>query len=201
MFCLMIVRYQNNYVKMKKSISIIIVMLMALPLFSQELSRKEQRQLERELKKEQKAEAAAQQAAFVDAMVQYQRFVLEANTLRDKYGNMVHVSSNINFIAADSLSGVIQVGSNSYIGANGVGGVTVEGSISNYEYTRNERSGTYTISYFLQTPLGSYDVRMTAFSDGRADADISSTTWGGRLRYSGYLVPPGISRVYKGMSL
>jgi len=193
--------YLKNFVVMKKSIAILVMVLLALPAFSQELDKKEQKKLEKELRKEQKAEAAAQQAAIVDAMVQYQKFVLEANTLRDKRGNMLQVNSNINFIAADSLTGVIQVGSNTYIGANGVGGVTVEGTITKYEYIRNERSGSYTVSYYLQTPLGSYDVRMTAFQDGRADADVSSTTWGGRLRYSGNLVPPGISRVYKGMSL
>jgi len=186
---------------MKKVITLLVMVLLALPAFSQELSPKEQRQLEKELRKVQKAEAAEQQAAMVDAMVQYQRFVLEANTLRDRYGNMLHVSSNINFVAADSLTGVIQVGSNTYIGANGVGGVTIEGNISKYEYTRNEKSGSYTVTYYVQSPVGSFDVRLTAYADGRADADVSSTTWGGRLRYSGFLVPPGLSRVYKGMSL
>jgi len=186
---------------MKKILTIVLVTLLALPAFSQELSRKEQKQLEKQLKKEQKAEEMAQQAKLVAAMVEYQRFVLEAYSLKDKRGNLINVSSNINFVAADSLQGVIQVGSNTYIGANGVGGITVEGDISNYKYIVHERSGSYTISYYLRTPLGSYDVRMTAYADGRATADVSSTTWGGRLTYNGYLVPPGISRVYKGMAL
>ena len=186
---------------MKRVIIIVFAALLTLPAFTQELSKKEQKKLAKELKKEQKAEEAAQQAAVVNAMVLYQRFVLEANTLTDKRGNTLQVSSNINFIAADSLTGVIQVGSNTYIGRNGVGGVTVEGSISNYKFTLHEKSGSYNITYYLRTPLGSYDVRMTAFPDGRADADISSSTWGGRLRYSGYLVPLGISRVFKGTSL
>jgi hypothetical protein len=199
--CLKSESYQYKFIVMKKVITLLVMVLLALPAFSQEMSPKEQRKLNKELRKEQKAEAATRQAAMVDAMVQYQRFVLEANTLRDKYGNLVQVPSNLNFVAADSLAGVIQVGSNMYIGANGVGGQTVEGTISKYEYTKNEKSGTYTVSYYLQTPVGSYDVRMNAFPDGRADADVSSTTWGGGLRYSGYLVPPGLSRVYKGMSL
>ena len=185
---------------MKRLLTIVLVTLLALPAFSQELSKKEQKQLEKQLKKEQKAEEAAQKANLVSAMVEYQRFVLEAYSLKDKRGNLVNVSSNINFVAADSLQGVIQVGSNTYIGANGVGGVTVEGSISNYKYTLHERSGSYTISYYLRTPVGSYDVRMTAFSDGRASADVSSTTWGGKLTYNGYLVPPSVSRVYKGIT-
>jgi len=186
---------------MKRVIIFVLAALITLPAFTQELSKKEQKQLEKELKKEQKAEKAAQQAAVVDAMVLYHKFVLEANTIRDKRGSSIQVSSKINFVASDSISGVIQVGSNTYIGANGVGGVTVEGSIADYKYTKNEKNGSYYITYYLRTPLGSYDVRMTAFSDGRADADVASTTWGDKLRYSGYLVPPGISRVYKGSSL
>jgi hypothetical protein len=186
---------------MKQIITLIIIALLAVPAFSQELSNREKKQLEKELKKEQQAEDLANKSAMVDAMVNYRRFVLEAYNLKDKRGNLVNVSPTINFIAADSITGVIQVGSNSYIGANGVGGVTVEGDISNYKIIKNEKRGTYTISYYLRTPLGSYDVRLNVSPDARADADVSSTTWGGRLRYTGNLVPPSMSRVYKGMSL
>ena len=186
---------------MKRLFITVFAVLLTLPAFTQELSKKEQRKLEKELKNEQKAEEAAQKAEIVGLMVHYQMFVLEAHTLRDKRGNSVQVSSNINFIASDSITGVIQVGSNTYIGSNGVGGVTVEGSISEYKYTVHEKSGSYNISYYLRTPVGSYDVTITAYPDGRADADVRSTTWGDRLRYSGYLVPQSLSKVYKGISL
>lgn len=185
---------------MKRFTVLMLAVLVALPAFTQELSKKEQKQLEKELKQEQKAEAASRQAEVVRAMVEYHKFVLEVNTLKDKRGNSLQVSSNINFIASDSITGVIQVGSNTYIGRNGVGGVTVEGSIAEYKYAIH-KNGTYYVTYYLRTPLGSYDVRITAYSDGRADADVSSTTWGDQLRYSGYLVPIGISRVFKGSSL
>lgn len=186
---------------MKRLICIVVAALIALPAFTQELSKREQRQLEKELKKEQQAAEAAEKAKVVDAMVLYQRFVLEANTLRDKRGNSVPVASNINFISADSLTGVIQVGSNLYVGRNGVGGITIEGSITEYKYSLHERSGSYNITYLLRSPVGSYDVMITAYPDGRADATVRSTTWGDQLRYAGYLVPIGITRVYKGISL
>jgi len=185
---------------MKRVLVFVLAMLLILPAFTQELSKKELKQLNKELKKEQQAEEAAHKAAVVDAMVFYQRFVLEANTLKDKHGNSAQVSSNINFIASDSISGVIQVGSNTYIGRNGVGGVTVEGSIADYKYKKNKKNGSYYITYYLRTPVGSYDVRITAYADGRADADVSSTTWGDKIRYSGYLVPTRTSKVYKGTS-
>jgi hypothetical protein len=186
---------------MKRIAVIVLAVLITLPAYTQELSKKEQRKLEKELKKEQQAVEAAEKAKVVDAMVLYQRYVLEANTLRDKRGNSVPVASNINFISADSLTGVIQVGSNLYVGRNGVGGITIEGNISEYKYTRHERSGSYNITYFLRSPVGTYDVMITVYPDGRADATVRSTTWGDQLRYSGYMVPIGISRVYKGMSL
>lgn len=164
-----------------------------------ELSRREMRKLERELKKEQKAEEAARKSEIVELMVEHGRFVLEADRLRDRRGNTVIVSPTINFVAADSTSGVLQIGSNYYVGLNGVGGITVEGPISGYEYSRNKRNGSYYVSYNLRTPTGTYDVRMTVFPEGRADATVSSS-WPGQLNYSGYLVPPSMSRVYKGMS-
>jgi hypothetical protein len=186
---------------MKKVLSILLVALLALPAFTQELSKKEQKKLQKELKNEQKAEELAQQAKVVATMVDYGRFVLEANQLRDKRGSTVNVSSNINFIAADSLTGVIQVGSHTYIGRNGVGGLTVEGSISDYAFTKHEKSGSLTITYYLRSVVGSYDVRIVVYPDGRADGTVSAATWGGRISYSGYLVPLGVTRVYKGSSL
>ncbi len=185
---------------MMKRISILLLaLLMALPAFSQELSKKEQRNLDRQLKKEQKAEEAKRKAAIVGLMVEYQRFVLEADQLRDKRGNMVNVSSMINFIACDSVTGVIQIGSNAYVGRNGVGGITVDGPIANYNYNFNEKGGSYNVSYNVRTSTGTYDVRMLVSPDGRADATVSST-WPGRVNYTGYLVPPVNSRVYKGTS-
>ena len=118
---------------MKHILILAIATVVSVSSFSQELSKKEQRKLYKELKKEQKAEEEARQAELVHLMVHYRRFVLEADQLKDKRGNTTHVFSMINFVAADSINGVLQVGSNSYIGRNGVGGITVEGPISNYK--------------------------------------------------------------------
>jgi hypothetical protein len=186
---------------MKKVLVNLCLVLLALPAFTQELTPREQRKLAREMKKEQQAEELAKTAAVVDAMVTQQRFILEANSLRNKQGQPLQVTSALNFVASDSLTGVLQIGDDAGIGPNGVGGVTVEGEISDYKYTRNERNGTYSISYILRTPVGTYDVRMTAYPGSRAEATISNATWGGRITYSGTLVPPGLSRVYKGNAL
>ncbi len=181
-----------------KSISILItLLLLSMSATPQELSRKEQRKLNKELRQEQKAREAAAKAAVVQMLVENQRFVLEADRLRDNRGNTVNVSATLNFIAVDSLDGVLQIGSNGYVGLNGVGGITEQGTVSKYEYKLDEKSGSYTITYYLRSPSGNYDVQMVVFSDGRADATVSSN-WPGKLSYSGFVVHPGASRVWKG---
>jgi hypothetical protein len=186
---------------MKRSIMATLAILLAITVLvrGQEPSGSEEKELQKQLKKEQQAEEAAQKAEVVRAMVEYGRFVLEADRLRDKRGNTVNVPSTLNFIALDSIHGVIQIGSNGYVGMNGVGGITVEGPISNYEYTQNQKNKVYNVSYVVRSVTGTYDVRMIVYPEGRADATISSS-WPGQVNYNGYLVPPGLSRVYKGMS-
>lgn len=166
----------------------------------QELSKKEQKKLQKQLKKEQQEEEKVKRTLMVGLMIEHQKFVLEAERLQDSRGNSVNVASMINFIACDSVNGVIQIGSDLYIGGNGVGGVTVEGPLTNYKYSKNEKKGSYSVSFNVRSTLGSYDVRMSVFGEGRAEATVTST-WPGRLTYSGYLVPPGVSKVYKGFSL
>lgn len=187
---------------MKTILIILLALGMISPVLSQdqELSKKEQKALNKQLKKEQEAEEAAAMIAMAGLMVEHKSFVLEADRLQDSKGNTINVSSMINFVACDSVNAVIQIGSDQYIGRNGVGGVTVEGPISNYKYDFNEKKGIYTVSYGVRSPLGAYDVRMTVFGEGRAEATVTSN-WPGRLSYYGNLVPPVASKVYKGQSL
>jgi len=186
---------------MKKMIVIALALFLAIPAFTQEyeLSRKEQKKLQKELRKEQQAEEAAKRMDISRLLVEHRKFVLEADRLRDKRGNMVNVSSMINFIACDSVRGVIQIGSNQYVGINGVGGITVEGPIANYKSSYNVKNSSITVSYNLRTTAGTYDVRMSIYGEGRAEATISSN-WPGRVNYIGYLIPPALSKVYKGIS-
>ena len=187
---------------MKQIFVLILAACMVLPAFAQdqELSKKEQKQLQKQLKKEQQEEEAAKNAIMVGFMVERQTFVLEAERLQDNRGNSMDVSSMINFVACDSVNGVIQIGSDQYIGGNGVGGITIEGPVTNYKYSFNEKKSTYSVSFNVRSVLGSYDVRMMIFGEGRAEATVTSN-WPGRLSYYGLLVPPVASNVYKGFSL
>ncbi len=136
---------------MKKVIGIVCIALLTLPAYTQELSKKEQRKLAKEMKKEQEAKALEESSLVVSAMITQATFVLEANQLRNKQGESLMVTTALNFVAADSTTGVLQIGDDAGIGPNGVGGVTVEGRLADYKYTKNEKNGTF--SDVTETPL------------------------------------------------
>jgi hypothetical protein len=188
-----------------KSPGIILLLLMLLPAtYSQTeetVNKKTQKQLVKEEKKKQQEILLAKQSSLVDWMINSRKFVLEANYLSNQYGNRIIVSSNLNFILVDSLRGSIQIASASGVGGpNRMGGVTADGSISQYEVTKNAKSGSYSIKMMIMTSLGSYDIFFTISSDGTAYATIGGN-WGGKLNYQGRLVPLGVSRVYKAPSI
>ncbi|KPK87626.1 MAG: hypothetical protein AMS27_01830 [Bacteroides sp. SM23_62_1] len=162
---------------------------------------REHREYEKQMRKEQRERELEQKSGITKKMVEIQRFVLEADNLSDKYGNRIMVSPNINFIMIDSLDGVLQFGSAFTVGYNGVGGQTLDGRITKYEYSMMGRNkDSYNIRMIFMSPIGTYDITMTVNPEGYADATIRGN-WSGQLNYHGKLVPLGLSKVYKGHSL
>lgn len=133
-------------------------------------------------------------------MLDSMSFVLEAYNLRDAWGNMAIVPSTLNFIMVDSSIAVIQIGSNSRIGPNGVGGVTAKGTVSGWRLQKNSKHKSFTVFMTITTPIGIYDVNMFVSANGKATATISGLSRG-KLIYDGDLVPLSESRVYEGRSL
>jgi hypothetical protein len=188
---------------MKRSSLIIMIMILATAAFGQNLnslSKKEQRKLIREEEKRIAAEESARYAEILEQMVKSATFVLEADMLFDRYGRSTPVTPTINFILVDSLKGVVQIGNSFLLGYNGVGGVTVDGTVSDYEFSKNEKRGNYTIRYNLRSSMGFYTIGVNISPGGRADATVSGN-YSGSIRYSGRIVHPARSKIFKGSSI
>lgn len=149
--------------------------------------------------KKKKAKPVSAEYRRVEMMVDSMAFVLEADYLRDQYGNRVVVSSGINFIMVDSMQTVLQTGNNYNVGANGVGGVTADGRITRWKVNKNEKREYITITMDVMTNIGIYNVFIDISSSERANATLSGL-WPGRLIWEGRIVPLAQSRVYKGRS-
>jgi hypothetical protein len=165
---------------------------------TEQLSPRELRKLQKEQRKAEQAAEAERMAEVTKFMVENQQFVLEADFLSDKYGQRAPVTPTINFIIVDSLAGTVQFGDAQRIGYNGVGGATVDGKITKYEYTTVGKKGdAYSIRMMFMSSLGTYDITLMVNSSGNGDASIRGN-WSDQLNYHGRLVPLTLSRIYKG---
>ena len=187
---------------MKSLMTFLLAFVFVLGAFSQEetqqLSQKELKKLQKEQKKAAREAEEERMAEVTRYMVHQQQFALEADFLSDKYGQRVPVTPTINFVMIDSLIGTVQFGDAMAVGYNGVGGVTVDGRVTKYEYSViGKKEDSYSIRLILMSSIGTYDITLMVNSQGYADAQIRGN-WSGQLNYHGKLVPLTLSRVYNG---
>ena len=136
------------------------------------------------------------------AAVQNRDFVLEADQVTFKNGNTVFVNSSTTFISVKGKRAVVQISpSNFAAGPNGVGGVTVDGTISGMQRIVDKKGRT-TLSFNVMG-IGinaQIEIYMTPGTN-RASATIypnfnSNTVW-----LQGNVVPYESSNVIQGSSL
>jgi hypothetical protein len=153
--------------------------------------------LSRHEKKEVEKARMALNFNILDSLLNAKRFVLEADMLRNKYGEIVNVVPTLNFIKVDESNGVLQTGSNFSMGYNGVGGVTAEGSLGGWKISKNSKKLNYVVQFSLLTNLGNFDVSMTVSANNHAVATIRGLG-PGDLTWDGHLVTINNSGVFKG---
>jgi len=184
---------------MKRLTLFTILLSFTLIVFGQQDEKKLTRKERREIQKQEQKKRSEQMAQAITIAVDEKQWVLEANTLAGKRGSSVVVNSTLNFIAIEGDEAFVQLGSNSGLGQNGVGGVSVRGKVTKYEVKKNEKKGTYFITLFVSSALGSFDIRLDSNPDGQiASASVQGSTSSGRVQYRGILVPLQLSTVYKG---
>jgi len=176
--------------------SLLLIVGLILNTFSVSSQEKEMARLERKEFKKAQLEASFRA---LDSLLSSRRFVLVADYLQGRYGDRITVPQTINFIKVDKETGVIQTGSATALGYNGIGGVTAEGTLGEYRMSKNFKSRSYTLRFSISTQIGFYDVLMTVNAANNASATITGTT-PGKLTWSGHLEGLEYSKVYKGQN-
>ena len=136
------------------------------------------------------------------AALQNKDFVLEAESVTFKTGSTVFVNSSTNFISVKGNRAVVQISPNMMAsGPNGLGGVTVDGTITGQQI-KYGKDGRITFSMNV-TGIGiNAQVEIYMFPDSnQASATVypnfnSNTVW-----LQGKIVPYESSNVVEGMSL
>lgn len=136
------------------------------------------------------------------AALKNQDFVLEANTVTFKTGSTVFVNSTTNFISVKGDRAVVQISpSNFSSGPNGVGGVTVDGMITDQQILTDKKGRvTYTMNVMGIGINAQVEIYMYPGSN-RASATIypnfnSNTVW-----IDGDIVPYENANIFEGSSL
>jgi hypothetical protein len=94
---------------------------------------------------------------------------------------------------------VIQLGSDTEVGPNGVGGITSKGSITSWKVQKNEKRKTFHIITSVLARRGAYELDIFITNNGRATAKISGA-YSGNFSLEGDLVPLEHSLVFEGDS-
>ena len=129
-------------------------------------------------------------------------FVLEAESVTFKNGATAFVNSTTNFISLKGNKAVVQISPSSFAsGPNGVGGVTVEGNVTDLQ-VRTDNKGRTTLSMNVMGIGINAQVEVYMYpGTNRASATVypnfnSNTVW-----LQGDIVPYENSNVFEGNSL
>lgn len=140
---------------------------------------------------------------YVDALhaIEAREFVFEANMLVFKRGGTARVFSNLNFVSLRGEQATIQVAPYDAGGPNGVGGVTVEGRVTNMEVKTDRKGNTHvTMNVMGRAVFATVDMVLIK-GGNNASVTVMPNLSSNRLTLYGELIPAEKSRVFKGMSL
>lgn len=191
---------------MKRIITLIVLALVSVSTMMYAQSSNENRNAERKAKREtEKARIKAEEErayTLAAKALQEGKFVLEADQLLFKRGRNAFVSSTTNFVMMDGNDASVQIAASSaFAGPNGIGGITVDGTIRELK-VKTDKKGTMNCSFSVQGIGISAQVTITLMHGGnKATARISPNFNSNNLSLSGRLVPLSQSNVYKGRSL
>ena len=166
-------------------------------LQAQTTEKKMTRQERKEIQK------AMEQAAFDEAKeaIENKTFALEADQVIFKRGKNAFVSSNTNFVMVNEDKASVQVAFNIPVsGPNGLGGVTVDGNVSNYKIA-TDKKGTIRLTMNVMGSGISAQINITLpHGSNNATVDINPNFNSNRLTLSGKLLPLEKSNIFKGRS-
>ena len=156
------------------------------------------------IKEDHKLNELADSLASIQAIaaIRNKDFVLQVDNVTFRSGNTAFVNSSTNFISVKGNRALVQISpSNFASGPNGVGGVTVDGSISGYQITTDRKGRvnlTYNVSGIgISAQVEVYIVPGSTYAQATIYPNFNSNT----LWLSGTVVPYNNASVIEGSSL
>lgn len=193
---------------MKRFLLVLLAVIFTFPAVyaQQEKASKEEAKIQKQREKEQKKamREAQEMASFNAALlaIKNNSFVLEADRVEFKRGTFINVVSTTNFVMQEGDEATVQLSFNgAAIGPNGVGGLTVEGAVSNQDLSTDKKGN---VNYkFMINGVGisaTITIRMAKGSN-YCTATVTPNFNSNRTEFTGYLKPRKGANIHKGMAL
>ena len=188
-----------------KSKVLLLIIFSMLFMFSNaqentETKTKDQRKAAKAQKKKEKEEKETANWVMYQQMAQDRRYVVEFDKATNtRTGEQYVLSRRLNFIALRKDRVVIQVQTHPYLSDNGLGGTTIDGTISNYKYVapKNDKK-PIVISFNVTSKLAlrGLNVRITVSKGG-----MTSITLGSSPTIYGYFLKPEDANINIGVNM
>ncbi len=150
------------------------------------------------------SEEALNNALFEQAVkaLEDKDFVLEANRVDFRRGQSAFVSSNTNFVSVKDNKGTVQLAlDGAMAGPNGLGGITVDGTVSNVKMD-TDKKGNILYSMSIQGIGISATVSFNMIKgSNKCTATVTPNLNSNRISFTGMLFPTSESSIFKGRTL
>jgi hypothetical protein len=191
-------------VYIKRIFSVTVMCLLFMAAFAQKedsLVLSDSKKLTKEQKAAQKKFNADAKAKIVEWMAKNQQFVMESNYVNATGGTRISVNPTTNYIEVDSTRITVQVSSISGIGGqNGIGGFTMDGDVNSYKWrTFGKNKDGYNIDMIVMSQQGTFEVFMSIFPDGNAEASVGGNRVG-KINFTGFMLPINKAKTIKGLT-
>lgn len=169
-------------------------------------ARQERREAWKEARAQRRAEAkqleaVQDSAAFIKAVeaLKAGNWVLETDNIMFRNGMLRYVSSNTNYVAVQNGEGTVQTAFNNFVySPNGLGGVTVQGDVSDQKISQDKDGNIFmNFSIFGGSISATLNLTLTGGTN-EASIYISPNFNGNNLTMNGNLVPYNEATIFEG---
>ncbi len=188
-----------------KSKVLLLIIFSMLFMFSNaqentETKTKDQRKAAKDQKKKEKEEKETADWVMYQQMAQNRRYVVEFDKVTNtRTGEQYILSRRLNFIALRNDRVVIQVQTHPYLSDNGLGGTTIDGTVTNYKYVAPKNGKKpIVISFNVASKLAlrGLNVRITVSKGG-----MTSISLGSSPTIYGYFMKPEDANINIGVNM
>lgn len=180
---------------------VVVLLLMIAISAASTFAQVSEKKLSKAEKKAMRKEKEEKQLEEITTMIHAKAWVIEAHTVYDRTNRSYQINPTLNFVGVNGDEGAIQLGFDGVSGWNGIGGITLDGKITDYEIKEGKQgqAPTLTLRFQGRAGIGSARIIITVNSSGQATARYTGDH-GDRVTFAGQIVPLAESRVYKGQS-